>query len=67
MRLLTGNVGGTKTDLAIYQMERRSLNRLTEEIFPSEKYPDLELILREFLRKVKVQVDSASVGVAGGH
>ena len=65
MNLLAGDVGGTKTNLAIYEMDREPSIPLAEETFPSEKYPDLESILREFLRKVKLQVDSASVGVAG--
>lgn len=65
VNLLAGDVGGTKTTLAIYQMDRGPSNRLAEITFQSEKYPDLESILHEFLRKVKVQVDSASIGVAG--
>ena len=65
MNPLAGDVGGTKTNLAIYQMDRGPSDPLAEETFPSDEYPDLESILGEFLRKVKVQVDSASVGVAG--
>ncbi len=63
MNILAGDVSGTKTHLAIHQMDRRSLNPLAEETFPSEEYPNLESILREFLRKVEVY--STSVRVSG--
>lgn len=63
--LLAGDVGATKTNLALYSSKSGVTNPLSEQTFPSEKYPDLESMLHEFLGKEKMQIDSASFGVAG--
>jgi glucokinase len=65
MILLAGDVGGTKTNLALCSSEIGVANALSEQSFPSEKYPDLESMLHEFLRNEKSQIDSACFGVAG--
>jgi glucokinase len=65
MNLLAGDVGGTKTNLAIYSTKKGVTTPLIEESFASEKYPDLESMLYEFMGKQKIQIDSASFGVPG--
>ena len=63
--LLAGDIGATKTRLGIFSsgdVLRKPLNEMT---FANVLYPDLETIVREFLNRVKVQVDRACFGVAG--
>ena len=63
--LLAGDVGGTKTDLAIFSSEAGLKTPLAEATFPSARYPSLEALVNEFLSQVKFQVERASFGVAG--
>ena len=63
--LLAGDVGGTKTKLAIFSAERGPRDPLVEETFRSRDYPGLAAIAREFLDQVDVEVDRASFGMAG--
>ncbi|MFL5653980.1 MAG: glucokinase [Ktedonobacteraceae bacterium] len=64
--LLAGDIGGTKTNLAIYSDET-GRRPLVEATFPSGKYPGLEAIVREFLARVNLPepVKHATFGVAG--
>jgi len=64
MRILAGDVGGTKTSLAIFEIGagRRSLVR--SERYPSGAYPDLESVVEIFLREEPVPA-AAGFGVAG--
>ncbi|MFO7740848.1 MAG: glucokinase [Anaerolineae bacterium] len=63
--LLAGDIGGTKTKLAVYSKERGPRKPLVEETFPSRDYDGLEAIAREFLDQVDIEVDRASFGEAG--
>jgi glucokinase len=64
MRILAGDVGGTKTTLALFLREGSTLRRKELRSFPSGRYPDLESILTEFLAG-KPGVDAVCIGVAG--
>ena len=64
MRILAGDVGGTKTNLALFSREGTALRRSELRTFPSGRYPDLESILAEFLAD-KPGVTAACLGVAG--
>ncbi len=63
--LLAGDIGGTKTLLAIYAPESGPKKPLVEASFPSDDYPNLQAIAQEFLRQTEHQVNYASFGVAG--
>jgi glucokinase len=63
--LLAGDIGGTKTSLAIYSPEAGARAPLSEATFPSTQYPNLESLVREFLDQVDVPVERATFGVAG--
>jgi glucokinase len=65
MLLLAGDIGGTKTDLAVFSAEGGPRQPLTQAEFPSASYPSLEAIAREFLAKVEQPVDRACFDVAG--
>ncbi|MFB0537013.1 MAG: glucokinase [Anaerolineae bacterium] len=63
--LLAGDIGGTKTNLAVFSPEDGPRAPLAEATFPSANYPSLEALVREFLSQVALKVDRASFGVAG--
>jgi glucokinase len=63
--LLAGDIGGTKTDLAILSPEAGLRAPLVEATFPSGDYPGLEALAREFLTQVDFKVNRACFGVAG--
>jgi glucokinase len=63
--LLAGDIGGTKTDLAVFSRDKGPQEPLEESTFASAAYSSLEVIVREFLDRVKWEVDKAVFGVAG--
>lgn len=62
--LLAGDIGGTKTHLAIYS-SGDTPQRQYEAIYKSAEYDSLETICRLFLANVNVTVTRAVFGVAG--
>lgn len=62
--LLAGDVGGTKTVLAVYSAENR-YSPIIEEKFSSGAYPNLEAIVKQFLNHHNVTINAAAFGVAG--
>jgi glucokinase len=65
MMLLAGDIGGTKTNLAIFSSEAGPRAPLIEATFPSADYASLEALVRQFLSQVDLKVERASFGVAG--
>ena len=63
--LLAGDIGGTKTSLALVSSERGPFDPLVEATFPSRNYPDLQSLAHRFLEQTGAQVDRAAFGVAG--
>jgi glucokinase len=64
--LLVGDIGGTKTRLAVISSrDELHTGQLREATFPSALYPDLATLVREFLEHSHVSVDRAIFGVAG--
>src|SRR6266536_1266617 len=63
--LLAGDIGGTKTVLAVFSSEAGPHTPLAEATFPSSRYGRLEAIVREFLEQSTWQIDRACFGVAG--
>jgi glucokinase len=64
MRILAGDVGGTKTSLAMFDIGRRGRSLLRSERYPSGAYPGLEEIVEIFLRGEAAPA-AAGFGVAG--
>ena len=62
--ILAGDIGGTKTRLGLFQVEKNGFHLLSEKTFPSKKYTNLSDILRDFLAGQK-NIVSACFGVAG--
>ncbi len=65
MILLAGDIGGTKTDLALFSPERGPGAPLVEATFPSARYPSLEALVQEFLGPARPPISGACFGVAG--
>src|ERR1700740_564965 len=63
--LIAGDIGGTKTDLAIYSQESGPHTPLAQIQVHSADYPTWQAMVREFLVKVNMSVDVASFDVAG--
>lgn len=63
--LVAGDIGGTKTDLAIYSIESGPHAPLAQAQFHSADYPSLQAMVSEFLAKAKVPVAYGSFDVAG--
>jgi glucokinase len=64
--ILAGDIGGTKTNLALYAVERSThVTLLREASFSSKQHDGLESVLREFLREGPGQVSAAAFGIAG--
>jgi glucokinase len=62
--ILAGDVGGTKTSLALYRREARGLLRNRMATYGSREHAGLDPILRDFLGE-GAPVGSACIGVAG--
>lgn len=63
--VLAGDIGGTKTDLAIFSVESGPHEPLTQTEVHSADYPSLQALVREFLESVKTPVERACFDVAG--
>ncbi len=67
--LLAGDIGGTKTVLALFDVvEGAALitrHPVQERTFPSQQYQTLELIIEEFLSDSEHTITAGSFGVAG--
>jgi glucokinase len=63
--LIAGDIGGTKTQLAVFSQEEGLHRPLTEARFTSADYPSLGAIIKEFLAKAGTPLDRACFAVAG--
>ena len=65
MRVLAGDIGGTKTRLAVFDVEGARLDTLCEENYPSDEYASLDAIVRDFLDRAGGDCRQACFGIAG--
>lgn len=63
--LLAGDIGGTKTHLALYSADQGPRNALADATFPSKDFSNLETIIQQFLQGHDVRITRATFGVAG--
>lgn len=63
--LLAGDIGGTKTNLAVFPLDIEPRVPLVEATFPSVQYESLEALVHEFLGQNNFHIDRACFGVAG--
>lgn len=65
MVYLAGDIGGTKTHLALYKEQSGTPVSIKEHKFPSKNYLDLSSIVKEFLKGENIKVERACFGIAG--
>lgn len=63
--LLVGDIGGTKTVLALFSSEQGPHHHLEGIVFPSAEYSSLEDIVKVYLVKTNASIWAASFGIAG--
>jgi glucokinase len=63
--VLAGDVGGTKTRLALFLRHRTRPEQVVMEEYPSREATSLEELIERFVAQHHVQVSSACIGIAG--
>lgn len=64
--ILAGDVGGTKTLLALYAQQAGTLTCIKKQQYASQQFSSFAEVLRTFLADTPLeQIDSACIGVAG--
>ena len=62
---LAGDIGGTKTRLALFSLEAGDCEPFEIESFPSQDYNSLEDIVHTYLAEKPTELTGASFGIAG--
>jgi glucokinase len=64
--ILAGDIGGTKTNLGLFEIDSGALKLRRFESYPSKNYPGLESSIVEFLQSAGTgTVDAGCFGIAG--
>lgn len=63
--LVTGDIGGTKTSLALYTLDRGPRDAIAQKTYPSNEYPSLEVLVRKFLEETGYEPSFGTFGVPG--
>jgi glucokinase len=63
--ILTGDIGGTNTRIALVDEDSDGLEVKVEEVYPSADHAGLVEILRDFRRAHAARLDCAGFGIAG--
>lgn len=63
--LLAGDIGGTKTDLALFTAKGGPRSPVAQAEFASAAYPNLQAIVREFVARHPSPIEHACMDVAG--
>lgn len=63
--ILAGDIGGTKTNLAFFEVEGDTFKTVSEATYASQEFRALEELLQEFLGSHSHKVEFASLSIAG--
>jgi glucokinase len=63
--ILAGDLGGTKSNLGLFDVEQGKLVRVASRRYTSHEYPGLQDIAKDFLSQNGAKVTAASFGIAG--
>jgi len=64
--ILAGDIGGTKTNLALYEYKDGKLNLQVQHQFVSQKYPNFSDVIQEFISTYNAkEIDAVCLGIAG--
>jgi len=63
--ILAGDIGGTKTNLGVFDVQQGKLTKVTDKRYPSREHQGLEEIVADFVKVTGVKATAASFGIAG--
>ncbi len=63
--ILAGDIGGTNSRLALFDVVNGQYNLISTTVFPSQQYSGLDQIVTEFVAAANAKPDAACFGVAG--
>jgi glucokinase len=71
--ILAGDIGGTKCNLALYEVRDRTRRKITEQRFESREFPTFDELISKFLSETREaakdaavrKIEAAGFGVAG--
>jgi glucokinase len=63
--ILAGDLGGTKSNLGLFDVQQGKLVRIARKRYTSHEYPGLKDITADFLTQNGAKVTAASFGIAG--
>ncbi len=64
-RFLAGDIGGTKTRLALFSIEAGDCELIESKTYPSQEFSSLEDIILTYLVDKPYKLNGASIGIAG--
>ena len=63
--ILAGDIGGTNTRLAFYELKNERLKQIAIDVYPSDEHDSLKEIVSLFMKQHSSQIDAACFGIAG--
>jgi glucokinase len=63
--ILAGDIGGTHTRIALFDLNQNRLQKLLDRVYSSRDYKSLDEIVSLFISNENVQVSAACFGIAG--
>ena len=63
--ILAGDIGGTHTRIALFELNQNRLNKLLDRVYPSRDYKSLDEIISLFVSNENVNISAACFGIAG--
>lgn len=63
--ILAGDVGGTKSNLGLFDVRQGKLVRVAYKHYPSHEYAGLHAVAQDFLAETKATITAACFGIAG--
>jgi glucokinase len=63
--ILAGDLGGTKSNIGLFEVQREKLVRVAQKRYASQEHSGLEEILTDFLNETKGKVTQSAFGIAG--
>lgn len=63
--ILAGDIGGTKTNLGIFDVQQGKLTKVTDKRYPSREHKGLAEIVADFVKVTGARPTAAAFGIAG--
>lgn len=63
--ILAGDVGGTNTRLAFFDLRNGQLEKISERTYPSREHASLDDIVADFIGRENMRASAAGIGIAG--